>query len=583
MQTTYTYTNGKISKLVQEFDAVKVEASRKLAKKVAEITAGAPRVKTPPLAPITKQAGSMACNSSQSVGSSKAQANLAKCKGTWEMQKQICTVALTEAKIAEFTATFAGDFAPCVEFAANPRIAGPKVTGTFEQIQQTIAPIWLGFKITRIENISFALKSENVIVVSQVYDNHLIDASGVEIPGTANKAMEVTQTVTYDADGKISAWVQEYDAKKVQSSRNMAACREVFDIEVKMAMGDIDEAKIAEFGAKLAEFFTPKVDMCVNPKSSGPKVRGGTFVEVVECSGPTVMGGTFAEAVSVSGEIWLGFKNTSIENKSFVAKRDGSIEVTQVYQHHLTDASGAEVAGTALTSQLVQTMFYTEDGKIWSWVQEFDESKVQAARKAQIMSLCKETCIAQAQLAMGEVNQEMLAEFGKRFASSFTPTFEMVVNPQIPGPRVTGTFSEVMEVVSPIWIGFKNKRIESMSFRAKSDNEVFVTQVCHQQLLDMSGEEVPGASHILEMQTTYTYTNGKISKLVQEFDAVKVEASRKLAKKALPSLLTGGAPKVETLVKTATPKPVACFGFLKACMSGVSGKLLRRVLRRSAQ
>merc|ERR1719343_1086815 len=194
-------------------------------------------------------------------------------------------------------------------------------------------------------------------------------------------------------------------------------------------------------------------------------------------------------------------------------------------------------------------MFYTEDGKIWSWVQEFDESKLQAAREAQIMSLCKKTCEAQAQLAMGEVNQEMLAKFGKTFASSFTPTFQMVVNPQIPGPHVTGTFSEVMEVVGPMWIGFKNTKIESMTFCAKGDNEVFMTQVCHQQLMDKSGEEVPGASHILEMQATYTYTNGKISKLVQEFDAAKLEASRKLATKALPSLLTGGALKVETLVK----------------------------------
>merc|ERR1719191_865553 len=116
-------------------------------------------------------------------------------------------------------------------------------------------------------------------------------------------------------------------------------------------------------------------------------------------------------------------------------------------------------------------MTYDADGKISAWVTEFDASKVQAARKAQNMSLCKETCIAQAQLAMGEVNQEMLAEFGKKFASSFTPTFEMIVNPQLPGPRVTGTFNEVMEVVSPMWIGFKNTRMESMSFSAKSDNE----------------------------------------------------------------------------------------------------------------
>jgi len=152
---------------------------------------------------------------------------------------------------------------------------------------------------------------------------------------------------------------------------------------------------------------------------------------------------------------------------------------------------GAEVAGTALKTQVLQTVTYT-DGKISSWVQEFDKSKLQAAREAQIMSLCKETCEAQAQLAMGvgEVNQEMLAEFGKKFASSFTPTFEMVVNPQTPGLQVTGTFSEVMEVVGPVWIGFKNVKIESKSFSVKGDNDVVVSQLWHQQFLKQRAPKV---------------------------------------------------------------------------------------------
>merc|ERR1711879_857810 len=215
--------------------------------------------------------------------------------------------------------------------------------------------------------------------------------------------------------------------------------------------------------------------------------------------------------------------------------------------------------------EVVQTVTYT-DGKISSWVQEFDTSKLRAAREAHIISMCKETCEAQTQLAMGEVNQEMLAEFGKKFASSFTPTFEMVVNPQIPGPQVTGTFGEVMEVVSPMWIGFKNTSIDSVSFSAKGDNAVCVSQVWHQHLMDESGEEVPGARHILEVQTTYTYTKGKISKVVQEFDASIVETSRKVAKKVAE--LTEGAPKVETLLESETPKPAVCVGFFNfnACM-----------------
>merc|ERR1711879_478256 len=125
--------------------------------------------------------------------------------------------------------------------------------------------------------------------------------------------------------------------------------------------------------------------------------------------------------------------------------------------------------------EVVQTVTYT-DGKISSWVQEFDTSKLKAAREAHIISMCKETCEAQAQLAMGEVNQEMLAELGKKFGSSFTPTFEMVVNPQIPGPQVTGSFSEVMDVVGPMWLRFKNTNIENRSFSAQGENVVCVSQ-----------------------------------------------------------------------------------------------------------
>merc|ERR1711972_735580 len=105
--------------------------------------------------------------------------------------------------------------------------------------------------------------------------------------------------------------------------------------------------------------------------------------------------------------------------------------------------------------------------------------------------------------------------------------------------------SEVMEVVSPMWLGFKNTKIESMSFRARGDNDIFMTQVCHQQLMDTSGQEVPGAYHILEIQSTYTYTNGKIAKLVQEFDAAKVEASRKLATEAAGLSGSMGPPKAQ--------------------------------------
>jgi len=149
-----------------------------------------------------------------------------------------------------------------------------------------------------------------------------------------------------------------------------------------------------------------------------------------------------------------------------------------------------------------------------------------------------------------------------KFAISFAPTFEMSVNPQIPGPQVTGTFSEVMEVVGTMWIGFKNTKFENVSFSATDDNIVVATQRWHQQLLDKLGDEVPGACHILEVETTYTYANGRIAKLVQEFDVAKVEASRKVAVKVAE--LSDHAPKVETVVESETPKPAVC-GLFNMC------------------
>jgi hypothetical protein len=473
-----------------------------------------------------------------------------KCKEAFDIAKQMTMGTINEEMVAKYVKLFAGFFAPVIEFAVNPNADGPKATGSFEQVIQTSASVWMGFKVTRIENMSFRFKADNVIVVSQACDNHLIDASGVEIPGTANKGLEVTQTVTYDAYGKISVWTQEYDAKKAQASRNMAACREAFTIQRGMALGEMNDAFMSEASAKFADLYAPKFDLHVNPKASGPKLLGGTLVDAMDVVGP----------------LWLGFRNTEIENKSFVAIRDDAVAVTQVYHSHLTDASGAEVAGTAVKNEVVQTMTYNAEGKICSWVHEYDSAKVRAAREAHILHLCRETCEAQTQLAMGEVTEAMLAEFGQKFASSFTPTFEMTVNPEIHGPCITGTFSEVMEAVGRVWIGFKNTKLENVSFSAKGDSVVVVTQRWHQQLLDASGDEVPGACHILDVQTTNTYAaNGKIEKVVQEFDAAKVEASRRVARKVAE--LMDHAHKGEILVEpeSEAPKPTGC-GLFGMCL-----------------
>merc|ERR1712048_632773 len=194
---------------------------------------------------------------------------------TFEMQKQMAMGDVSEAKIAELTATFAGDFAPCIEYAANPEMAGPTVTGTLEQVMQTIAPIWLGFKITRVENTSFTIKAEHVIVVSQVYDIHLTDASGVEIPGTANKAFQATQTVTYDANSKISAWVQEYDQSKILASRqaqNLSCSQVVGSPKAQANLAKGKETVVLSVMRNAATGGAPQVETWVKSKTPKPIV-----------------------------------------------------------------------------------------------------------------------------------------------------------------------------------------------------------------------------------------------------------------------------------------------------------------------
>jgi hypothetical protein len=117
---------------------------------------------------------------------------------------------------------------------ANP--PGPSISGSFADVMKVIGPIWMGFKNTEIKNVSITARDVvskgDGVVVAQVYDNHIIDSTGAELPGTANLEMEVVQTTTY-AGGKIASWVQEYDQSMLTASRHagdlaMSAVR-VFD------------------------------------------------------------------------------------------------------------------------------------------------------------------------------------------------------------------------------------------------------------------------------------------------------------------------------------------------------------------
>ena len=60
-----------------------------------------------------------------------------------------------------------------------------------------------------------------MIVVTQTYDNHLVDSAGAPIPGSETVGLGITHTLTY-ADARIVKWVQVFDADRVGRARAAA-------------------------------------------------------------------------------------------------------------------------------------------------------------------------------------------------------------------------------------------------------------------------------------------------------------------------------------------------------------------------
>ena len=138
------------------------------------------------------------------------------------LQVQMALGNVTDVMMADFGTKLAGYMAPSMECVVNPADAspGPTVIGDFGAVMATVGPLWLGFVNTSAENVSISagLQGSSSVIVKQLYQNHLVDSNKVKIEGTAN-TMHVTHTLTYNAEQKISRWVQEYDAVLMAKAR----------------------------------------------------------------------------------------------------------------------------------------------------------------------------------------------------------------------------------------------------------------------------------------------------------------------------------------------------------------------------
>eukprot|EP01051_Picozoa_sp_SAG22_P008517 SAG22_NODE_654_length_8129_cov_7.457410_2_plen_781_part_00 len=161
----------------------------------------------------------------------------------------------------------------------------------------------------------------------------------------------------------------EPEAEAEPDSVNMASCKEAFEMQKKMGLGDVTPEMMAEFGTAFAGYFADSVKMELNPGSTPP--------------GPTAEG-DLGSLMGVVGPIWMGFVNTAIEN-TYEEVSEEVIKVTQTYSNHLLDDLGEIVAATSNDMVCTQTCTYTE-GKITGWVQEYDADLMVASRAAVVVA-----------------------------------------------------------------------------------------------------------------------------------------------------------------------------------------------------
>ena len=83
-------------------------------------------------------------------------------------------------------------------------------------------------------------------------------------------------------------------------------------------------------------------------------------------------------------------------------------------------------------------------------------------RQTDNIPICKEAFELQTQIATGAVTPEMMAEIGGKFGTYFASTTSWEVPSE--GIVGSGSFMDMMAVLSPIWMGLVNTECVNVSF-----------------------------------------------------------------------------------------------------------------------
>ena len=203
----------------------------------------------------------------------------------------------------------------------------------------------------------------------------------------------------------------------IQAERNLALCKEVFDIQSELALGIVDQAAFVAVASKLPDFFAPSFALTMGP--------GLGDAEAVD----------FRAMTQIAHPIFENVKNTKAEHDCSVLNND-KIRALAHRTAVFLDAWGREVPGTAGMYTFEHIVgFDATTGKITEWRQTWDLvewshacAKRDAVNDAQIFGRNRQLYYDimgawgagefDANHSTGESNREKLA--AKLFADDFT-------------------------------------------------------------------------------------------------------------------------------------------------------------------
>lgn len=148
-----------------------------------------------------------------------------------------------------------------------------------------------------------------------------------------------------------------------QAERNLARCKECFDIQAELALGIVDQAMFVKVASKLPRFFAETFAL-----SMGPGVAEADGID-------------FQTMTQIVHPIFERVKNKRVQHDCTVLNNDKIRALT----HHtavFVDAWGREVQGTEKTYTFEHIITFNSDsGEITEWRQTWDLVDWDASRK----------------------------------------------------------------------------------------------------------------------------------------------------------------------------------------------------------